>query len=176
MTVLFRDVYDEVNLSRGRLEGLDFSELLYADDSGVFTNNVNAMNRLLAKNEEHAGYYGLAFNKTKCVCFNFNSEQRPVFADRTKVPETHETFYLGGLISKTHDHRKEVSKRISACFGTFKKLDVFWRRSSCPAKFKMQVFDAVVRAKLLYGLESVYLTDQLTRKLDVFQLKGLRQI
>ena len=62
MIVLIRDVYDEVNLSRGRLKGLDFSELLYADDSGVFTNNVNAMNRLLAKIEEHAGYYGLAFN------------------------------------------------------------------------------------------------------------------
>ena len=176
MTVLFRDVYDEVNLSRGRLEGLDFSDLLYADDSALFTNNVNAMNRLLVKIEEHALYYGLAFNKTKCVSFNFHTSRKPVFADGTKVPETPDAVYLGGLVSKTHDNRQEVSRRISACFGTFKKLDVFWRRSNCPATFKIQVYDAVLRAKLLYGLESVYLTAQLKNRLNVFQLKGLRKI
>ena len=40
----------------------------------------------------------------------------------------------------------------------------------------MQVHDAVVRSKLLYGLESVYLTTQVKNKLDVFQLKGLRKV
>ena len=132
MTVLFRDVYDEVDLSRGRLDGLDFSDLLYADDSALFTNNVHAMNRLLLKIEEHASYYGLAFNKTKCVSLNFHLARKPVFADGSQVPETEETVYLGGLISKNHDHRQEVTRRISACFGTFRKLDVFWRRSNCP--------------------------------------------
>ena len=36
--------------------------------------------------------------------------------------------------------------------------------------------EAVVRSKLVYGLESLYLTDSLQNKLNVFQLKGFRKI
>ena len=43
-------------------------------------------------------------------------------------------------------------------------------------KKKVQVFNAVVKSKLLYGLESMQLTQSSLRKLDVFQLKGLRKI
>ena len=58
MSVLFRDIHDELNLTRGRLPGLDFTELIYADDTALVTANANAMNRLVAKIEEHAEYYG----------------------------------------------------------------------------------------------------------------------
>ena len=43
-------------------------------------------------------------------------------------------------------------------------------------KFKIQVFDAVVRSKLVYGLEATQLPKYLLNKLDSFQLKGLRKI
>ena len=36
--------------------------------------------------------------------------------------------------------------------------------------------DAVIRSKVLYGLESAELTQDILKKLDVFQLKGLRKI
>ena len=176
MTVMFRDVHAEINLERGRLQGLSFTELLYADDTALVTNNVNAMNRLLTQIENHATYYGLNFNKTKCVSFCFNTKGKPVFADHRKVPEQDEAMYLGGVISKVFDVRKEVNKKISACFGVLTKLNEFWFRSSCPPKFKITVFDAIVRSKLVYGLEGIQLPKHLSNKLDVFQLKGLRKI
>ena len=40
----------------------------------------------------------------------------------------------------------------------------------------MLIYDAITRSKLLYGLETVQLTEATAKKLDVFQLKGLRQI
>ena len=43
-------------------------------------------------------------------------------------------------------------------------------------KWKILVFDAVIRSKLLYGLETAMLTDAAQHKLNVFQLKGLRKI
>ncbi len=51
MTVIFRDVHDKLNLDRGTVDGINFTELLYADDTILITNNVNAMNRLLEKVE-----------------------------------------------------------------------------------------------------------------------------
>ena len=35
-----------------------------------------------------------------------------------------------------------VSNKISACFVTLSRLHEFWKRSSCPKSFKLQVFDA----------------------------------
>ena len=54
MTVWIRDVYDGLETNRAKLEVLDFCELMYADDAAVITNNVNAMDRLLAKIESCA--------------------------------------------------------------------------------------------------------------------------
>lgn len=59
---------------------------------------------------------------------------------------------------------------------TLTKLDVFWRHSDCPERFKLMALDAVLRSQLLYGLESAELGTALLNKLDVFQLKGLRKI
>jgi len=52
----------------------------------------------------------------------------------------------------------------------------FWNHHNCPADFRLQVFDAVIRSKLVYGRESVMLTKSLLAKLDTSQLKGLRTI
>ena len=111
MTVLFRDIHNEIDLSRGRLEGLDYTELLYADDTALITNNVSAMNRLFGKMEEHAAYYGLHFNKTKCVSFNFNTKQCPQFVDRSKVPTTDEAVYLGSVVSKHMTYARRSARK-----------------------------------------------------------------
>ena len=173
---MFRDIHDELNLSRGTMNGISFTELLYADDTARITNNVNAMNRLIAKIEEHAHYYGLNFNKTKCVAMCYNSDGKPSFPGGEFVTQAQETIYLGSTVSSTHNTRKEVCSKLSSCFAVMNKLNVFWSKSNCPPKFKIQVFDAVVRSKLVYGLEATQLPKYLLNKLDSFQLKGLRKI
>ena len=57
-----------------------------------------------------------------------------------------------------------------------KKLDAFWRHSDCTVTTKIQVADAVLRAKLLYGMESAQLTPAVVKRLETFQLKVLRKI
>ena len=57
-----------------------------------------------------------------------------------------------------------------------RKLDQFWRKANPSERMKINVYDAVIRAKLLYGLESAPMPESVKHKLDVFQLKGLRKI
>ena len=67
-----------------------------------------------------------------------------------------EAIYLGGLVSKARrDVRKDVQTKLSSCFAVLNGLSAFWYTSRCPKKFKVQdlVRDAVIRAKLVYGLE-----------------------
>ena len=59
---------------------------------------------------------------------------------------------------------------------TWKKMAPFWKDSQLGVKYKIIVYDAVIRSKIVYGLESARLTDALKFKLKAFQLRGLRQI
>ena len=51
MTVMFKDVHEGLNLKKGTIEDLDFTEILYADDTILLTNNARSMNRLLERVE-----------------------------------------------------------------------------------------------------------------------------
>ena len=176
MTVMFRDVHDGMRTDRGKLDGLDFTELLYADDTAIITNNTSTMNRILEKIEDCATHFGLSFNKTKCIAMNYNSKGTTKYKDGTKVPTADETVYLGATISKTHNTRKEVATKISQCMVILKKLDNFWNNHNCNNKFKIQVFDAVIRSKLVYSMESLEIPQGVLSKMNTFQLKGLRKI
>ena len=52
----------------------------------------------------------------------------------------------------------------------------FWKHPRCKTRWKLQVYQAVVSSKLLYGLESLTLTDAQLSQLDSFYFRGLRQI
>ena len=55
------------------------------------------------------------------------------------------------------DVKMEAAARIASSMGTLNKLDLFWKHSDCPEKFKLLALDAVIRSKVLYGLESAEL-------------------
>ena len=176
MTVLFRDVHDGLDLDRQTVEGLSFTELLYADDTALITTTAPAMNKLVAKIDTCAEYFGLKFNYNKCVAMNYNTAAHTKFKNNERIPTDEETQYLGAGIRRDHNVRREISRKICSCFPTLKKLDLFWKNHNCPRKFRLQVFDAVIRSKLVYGLESIMITKPQLNRLDTLQLKGLRKI
>eukprot|EP00975_Prorocentrum_lima_P052625 11028696-Prorocentrum_lima.AAC.1 len=71
-----------------------------------------------------------------------------------------EAKYLGCYLNDHTDPRRELRHRMSACYVIWKRLDNFWLHSDCNDAFKLQAYDAVVRAKLLYGLETLQFTEQ----------------
>ena len=56
------------------------------------------------------------------------------------------------------------------------RMQLFWIHSSNSRYFKLIVFNAVTRSKMLYGLGSAVLKTQVRDELDAFHLKGLRKI
>ena len=55
-------------------------------------------------------------------------------------------------------------------------MNFFWGKANCPPRFELQVFDAVIRSKIVYGLDTVQIPPSLLSRLNSFQLKGLRKI
>ena len=98
------------------------------------------------------------------------------FRDGIPVPRKNKVNYQGCFLNQTSDTTKELNQRISTCMAVLNRLHIFWRHSNCPVGFKLQALSAVVRTKLLYGLESAQLNQTAVNRINTFQLKGLRKI
>ena len=97
------------------------------------------------------------------------------FFDGTPLTHVNQATYLGGILSKEVNPVIEIQNRIAGCIPILRTLDIFWKKTNCPLKLKLNVFNAVIISKLVYGLETFQYTEAVGRKLDVFQMKGLRK-
>ena len=98
------------------------------------------------------------------------------FKDGTLVKHTDEATYLGGILTKSVNISTEISSRIASATATWKSLDMFWTQACCSLKNKILIYNAVIRSKLLYALETVEIPTSQISRLEAFQLKGLRKI
>ena len=178
MTVMFHDLHheDTQNLIQNRIQGTNYDEVLCADDTICVSTSTSAINFLLASIEREGVKYGLRLNENKCEVIYNSNKANVHFRDGTTVPRKDGVKYLGCNLNATGAVGKETNTRIETCMIVLNRLNLFWRHSSCPPRFKLQVLDAVIRAKLMYVLESAQLDEVQLRKLDTFQLKGLRKI
>ena len=178
MSVLFFDIHCEVDqdIIHSRLDRINFSEILYADDTLLVTKDTNGMNRLLHAIEKESSYYGLKLNQDKCCVLSLNGNSRVRFLDGSLVPHADEITYLGGTLTSHVSVASEITNRISATMATWKSMDIFWKHAQCTVKNKLQVFNSVIKSKLLYGLETLEIPSAQMSRLEAFHLKGLRKI
>jgi hypothetical protein len=171
MTVMFHDVHklDSRQVLLKRIPGAEFDEVLYADDTICMSTDTKIINRTLANIEREGAKYGMKLNRQKCEVMHIGDIANVHSADGAPIQRKTEVKYLGCMINDQADVKKEISARIAACMITLKKLDLFWRHSDCPERFELLALDAVLRSKLLYGLESAELGAALINKLDAFQ-------
>ena len=59
---------------------------------------------------------------------------------------------------------------------TMWKLNSYWKSDRSKQNLTTVDFDAVIKSKLLYGIETVQLTEAMINELDAFHMKGLRII
>ena len=98
------------------------------------------------------------------------------FPEGQKLNRVEETTYLGHQITQEIDVKHEIQHKMHQTLKTWFNLDTFWKTTVCSIRWKLQVYDAIIRNKLLYGLETVHLTQTQQKKVNAFQLRGIRKI
>ena len=179
MSTLFHDIKQRLTTPKQKepLSGIEYTEILFADDTLIFGNYTHHINLLLKEIQLESKYYNMELNLDKCVNLTLNQKQSSVkYLDGTPVPRKKSAFYLGTLLTDTVDNHREIMNRIADCTRTCNQLKLFWNKAKTSIKWKVQVFHSILRSKLLYGLETIQLnlTDQ--KRIDSFQLKGYRRI
>lgn len=98
------------------------------------------------------------------------------FYNGTEVPTRDKATRLGGVIARRSEYKPELNHRIAATAMVLKKLNMLWLQAPINTNCKHKVLDVVCVAKLTYGLETIPVTPEVCRKLDIFYHRALRKI
>ena len=179
MSALFSDIKTKLNTPKQKepIRGIRFAEVLYADDTLLFGTHTHTINKLLHEIQRESDYYNLKLNYDKCINLTLHQRQSSIkYLDGTPVPRKREATYLGTLLSDSVNNHREVNNRLAAALTTCNRMKLFWDKANTTIRWKLRVFDSILRSKVLYGLECIQLTQPDLDKINSFQMKSLRRI
>ncbi|KER25325.1 hypothetical protein T265_07200 [Opisthorchis viverrini] len=122
--------------------------------------------------------FGMHFAPTKCKVMLVDVQSlNPPFTIQGEVLEVVERFtYLGSCISPDCSVTDEVNARICKARAASANLRYLWRQNGLSLNLKGRVYQATVRAVLLYGCETWPIRAADLRRLQVFDNRCLRTI
>jgi len=84
--------------------------------------------------------------------------------------------YLGSLLAADGQIGTELARRLGMAMADFEALERVWKHASISKSRKIKIYNACVLQKLMYCMETTWLTASATRKLDGFHARCLRKI
>ena len=147
MSVVDRDVALNLDTAyqRRNPNKLPVQRIYYADDTVLISTNTAAANRLLAEVEGVSKQFGIRLNRNKCCYISLNGNNVVKFPDGRKLNRVEKTTYLGHHITQEMDVKHEVQHKMHQTLKIWFNLDTFWRTTVCSIRWKLQVYDAIIR-------------------------------
>ncbi|KAK3548436.1 hypothetical protein QTP70_013068, partial [Hemibagrus guttatus] len=113
-------------------------------------------------------------SKTEYMRVNEREGSGTVRLQGEEVKKVQEFKYLGSTVQSNGECAKEVKKRVQAGWNGWRKVSGVLCDRKISARIKGKVYRTVVRAAMLYGLETVSLRKRQESELEVAELKMLR--
>ncbi|KAK3534319.1 hypothetical protein QTP86_014230, partial [Hemibagrus guttatus] len=113
-------------------------------------------------------------SKTEYMCVNEREGSGTIRLQGEEVKKVQEFKYLGSTVQSNGECGKEVKKRVQAGWNGWRKVSGVLCDRKISARIKGKVYRTVVRAAMLYGLDTVSLRKRQESELEVAELKMLR--
>ena len=157
--------------------GTQYPTLLFADDTLLLAETAHQMNKLLALVIDHSSEYNLRLNTTKCQLLVTNDPGLQVtFPDGREVTKHTQIKYLGTIFCQNLEVNTIIRQKLADAATTLRQLQPLWTHQQIPPAWKLIVFNAIIRTRIFYTLETVELTNSHQRLLDTLYYRGLRKI
>lgn len=177
MSVLVHDAVgllgpkDKESFDRG-----DLATLLYADDTLVVGISVKSVKNFLEAIASTGQKYGMELHWNKFQKMQLRCDY-DIHTPEGQLIENKETMlYLGASVWSDGSLSSELGKKLGVAWSDFNKLAQLWKHTSVTIKRKVEVFNACISSKLMYGLASAWLNASERKRLDGFQARCLRKI
>ena len=105
-----------------------------------------------------------------------NSSEKVRFSNGNHINTATQAKYLGVILEEKANQDTKIKERIKYANRTWNMMYKYWKLGKCSKKRKLQVWNAVIRSKLTYGLVTIQINKDKEAKIDALQLKGIRRI
>ena len=160
------------------LPGGKLSDLEYADDIVLLSEDPGKLQALLNCLSNSVGMFGMRFAPSKCKMLlqDWVDSTPNLTLSGEEIEAVDKFCYLGSIISPGGRISDEISSRIQKARLAFSNLAHLWRRRDIRLSVKGRVYAAAVRPVLLYGCETWPLRVVDMERLSVFEHRCLRSI
>ena len=178
--VLEKAIQTNVQSMEGaNINGNKINTLAYADDVVIMSETGEGLEMLSLAFIEKCKLFGLECNvgKTKFMLMsrrdridgNINIEEMEI--------ESVESFkYLGFTLTEDNLMDREIAERIGCVTDMLSPIDKVMKSRNISRRTKLRIYNIIIRPTVLYGCETLTLTKERMRKLEVFENGILRRI
>ena len=158
-----------------RIENCKFESFAYADDITLFSPTVAGLQGLIDICTEYAVKWRFKFgiSKSKCMVAGhslFKAEPHWQLSNNMSMENVDALETLGVVLSNDGTADINVQKRINKCRQAYYSLDnTGMPYPGLPIDIKMYLYKSVCLPTLLFGMEIMFLSDKLIKKLESFQ-------
>ncbi|KAK3543094.1 hypothetical protein QTP70_010647 [Hemibagrus guttatus] len=151
-------------------------EVMFADDIVICSESREQVEENLERWRFALERRGMkvSHSKTEYMCVNEREGSGTVRLQGEEVKKVLEFKFLGSTVQINGECGKEVKKRVQAGWNGWRKVTGVLCDRKISARIKGKVYRTVVRAAMLYGLETVTLRKRQESELEVAELKMLR--
>ena len=133
----------------------NISNLRYADDTALITDNATSMRRVLHRVDTAGKKVGLNLNakKTKVLQIQAN-EEHIIKVNKVALENVDDFKYLGSIKSKYGYCAKDVRTRLGMAKQRMTQLNTLWKDRGIPTALKVRLLKIIVWPVALYGCET----------------------
>ena len=143
----------------------------HADDTllvGTSQQHVQDLLDAVAKADRN---YGLELHSSMFQLLRIGGAYHLKAPDGSIISPTQVMTYLGATIYSDGGFKRELNRRLGAAWAEYSKLERLWNHTALSKERKIQVYNAIVISRLLYGLSSAWLNVAEIRRLNGFQCR-----
>ena len=151
-------------------------DMLFADDIVLSREDRRALEEALEAWRDALEKRGLKLSrsKTEYMCLGGDDQEEELRLQGETVKKVDNFKYLGSVLSANGNCEDEVRKRIQSGWTSWRKISGVLCERKLSARTKGKMYKIVVRPALMYGMETVAVTQRLVKKMEVAELKMVR--
>ena len=120
--------------------------------------------------------YGLILNNAKLEMMQINSDTVLHDMEGKVIKDKELLKYLGAVLHKTGRIDAEITAKIGVAKSDFRALGQIWKHANIKRKRNIELYKSLILSRFLYGLQTVWPTKTLLKRLNAFHCGCLRQI
>ncbi|GFR57668.1 endonuclease-reverse transcriptase [Elysia marginata] len=139
------------------VNGRNLTNLRYADDTAIMSDNITSMRRILHRVDECGKKAGLKLNAKKTKVMQLKPENSSLYdvkIDQTVLENVEDFKYLGSVKTIDGSCSKDIKMRIGMAKKKMIELNNVWKDHNIPIELKLKLLKCLIWPVMMYGCEA----------------------